>query len=85
MSLSYNKARCSGQQCPSANNCRRYTERHVPKGVIAHFAALYTRIEDGASACDQFIPVEVVSTPDGEPAPTEVVAQIVPLFKGPDK
>lgn len=85
MSLSYNKARCSGQQCPSANNCRRYTERHVPKGVIASFAALYLRREAGDSACDQFIPVEVVSTFEREPETPEPLAPVVPLFKEGDK
>ena len=35
MPLGYDIARCTGQQCPSAANCRRYTERILPKGVMA--------------------------------------------------
>lgn len=62
MPLLNNEPRCTGQQCPSASNCRRYTERQVPKGVMANFAALYLRREAGDNACDQFLAVKPVST-----------------------
>ncbi len=62
MSLPYDEARCTGQQCPSAANCRRHTERQIPKGVVANFAPLYLRREAGADACDQYMPVVLVST-----------------------
>lgn len=68
MSLSYDQARCTGQQCPSASNCRRYTERQVPKGVMANFAALYLRRQAGDNACDQFLAVKPVSTFDAQHA-----------------
>lgn len=60
--LSYDIARCTGQQCPSAANCRRYTERQVPKGVMVPMAAFYLRREAGDSACDGFMPAVPVST-----------------------
>ena len=39
----------------------------------------------GDSACDQFIPVEVVSTFEREPETPEPLAPVVPLFKEGDK
>lgn len=45
MPLGYDIARCTGQQCPSADNCQRYTERQVPKGVMVAMAAFYVRRE----------------------------------------
>lgn len=62
MPLGYDIARCTGQQCPSADNCQRYTERQVPKGVMVAMAAFYVRREPGDSACDGFMPVQRVST-----------------------
>lgn len=53
--LPYDEARCTGQQCPSAANCRRYAERHVGKGVIAHYAAFHVRREAGANACESVL------------------------------
>ena len=50
---------CEGSKCPSAKNCRRYTERNSHESVPA---ALWIRREAGASACDMYLPIEVVST-----------------------
>lgn len=81
MKLAYDIARCHGNGCPSANNCLRYTERHVPKGVMAFFAAFPLRREAGDSACDQFRPAAVVSTFEREQEQPEPLAPVVPLFK----
>lgn len=50
---------CEGRKCPSMKNCRRYTERNSHESVPA---ALWFRREAGASACDMYLPIEVVST-----------------------
>ncbi len=50
---------CEGQKCPSANNCRRFVERKSQESVPA---ALWVRREAGASACDMYLPITVVST-----------------------
>lgn len=86
MGLPYNEARCTGQQCPSANNCRRYTERQIQKGIVAAIAPLYLRREAGADACDQYMPVVLVSTFDAEtkvadsPAAANDIAQRVAMI-----
>lgn len=41
---------CTGNGCPSKDNCLRYTKRSAG----AHYAALWARREAGAMACDQF-------------------------------
>ena len=56
-------ARCSDlvNNCPSRDNCRRYTERgHNMDGIPA--ASLNCRREAGASACDLWMPISRVST-----------------------
>lgn len=50
---------CEGSKCPSKTNCRRYTERNSHESVAA---ALWLRREAGTSACDMYLPIEVVST-----------------------
>lgn len=85
MKLPYDIARCLGTGCPSANNCLRYTDRQVPKGVLSFFAAFPLRREAGDSACDQFRPVEIISTFEREPELPEPLAPVVPLFKESDK
>lgn len=50
---------CEGSKCPSKANCRRHTERNYHESIPA---ALWVRREAGASACDMYVPVEVVST-----------------------
>lgn len=55
MNLPYDTARCTGQECPSATQCKRYAERIVPKGVIAHYAAFHVRREEGSDACESVI------------------------------
>ena len=57
--LSADVARCEGNNCPSKNNCRRYTERNSHESVPA---VLWIRREAGTSACDMYLPIEVVST-----------------------
>lgn len=52
-------ATCEGRNCPSKTNCRRFTERSTVEAVPA---ALWIRREAGASACDMYLPIEVVST-----------------------
>lgn len=71
--LAHDIARCTGQQCPSAANCQRYTERILPKGVIAPFSAFYLRREAGDSACDGFMPVEPVSTFNAQHATARII------------
>ena len=71
--LANDVARCTGQQCPSAANCRRYAERILPNGVMVPFAAFYLRREAGASACDGFIPIEPVSTFDAQHAVGRII------------
>lgn len=60
MSLTNDTARCSGMQCPSAHNCRRYTERATSDYVTN--AAFWARREAGADACESIIPVQNMST-----------------------
>lgn len=60
MSLANDVARCSGQDCPSATNCKRYTERGSSDRVL--YAAFWARREAGSSACESYLPVTVVST-----------------------
>lgn len=55
MNLPYDTARCTGQQCPSADRCERYKQRIVPKGVIAPYAAFHVRREAGSDACESVI------------------------------
>lgn len=50
---------CEGSKCPSKNNCRRFTERNRHESIAA---ALWLRREAGTSACDMYLPIEVVST-----------------------
>lgn len=59
--------RCDGGNCPSKANCRRYTERFVKADYVSR-AALWLRREAGASACDLYMPIEVVSTFKAEEA-----------------
>jgi hypothetical protein len=59
--LSADVARCDGGNCQSKKNCRRYTERKTNSDYIVN-AALWVRRDAGASACDMYRPVEVVST-----------------------
>lgn len=54
-------ARCSGDNCPSRNNCRRYTDRSTAGNMTPH-AAFWARREAGTSASDMYLPIEVVST-----------------------
>lgn len=61
MSLTNNDARCAGTRCPSAMNCRRYTERGTG-GDTAWYAAFWARREAGSDACESMIPVRVIST-----------------------
>jgi hypothetical protein len=51
MTLPLDVARCTGQTCPSAMQCRRYVERIVPKGTISRYAAFHVRREAGSNAC----------------------------------
>lgn len=60
MSLTNDVARCSGQDCPSATNCKRYTERGSSDRVC--HAAFWARREAGSTACESYLPVELVST-----------------------
>jgi len=55
MTLPLDVSRCTGQQCPSAAQCKRYAERIVPKGVIAPYAAFHVRREAGSNACESVI------------------------------
>ena len=64
MSLPNDTARCGGQNCPSALNCRRYVERGS-SDYVTH-AAFWMRREAGASACENVIWVNVVTTYGGE-------------------
>lgn len=59
--LSADVARCDGGNCPSKNNCRRYTERKVQGDYVVN-AALWLRREAGADACDSLIAVNPIST-----------------------
>ena len=59
--LSTDVSRCEGGSCPSKDNCRRYTERKVQGDYVVN-AALWLRREAGASACDSYLPVRVIST-----------------------
>lgn len=52
MTLPLDVARCTGQTCPSATHCRRYTERIAPKGAISRYAAFHVRREAGSNACE---------------------------------
>lgn len=54
-------ARCSGDNCPSRNNCRRYTDRSTAGNMTPH-AAFWARREAGANACESLIAVNTVST-----------------------
>lgn len=53
-------AKCTGESCPSATNCKRYTERGLSDN--ATYAAFWARREAGSSACESYLPVTVVST-----------------------
>lgn len=48
-------ARCTGHRCPSADNCKRYRDRILPRGVMAPFAALalLRRAEDALVGFDR--------------------------------
>lgn len=49
---------CLGTNCPSKNNCKRFVDREehsIP-------AAIHARREAGASACDMYLPIKVLST-----------------------
>lgn len=70
MNLPANVPRCTGDKCPSASNCQRYTERHLPKGIVAPFSALHLRRQPGDDACDGYMPVRLITTFDVEPSPT---------------
>jgi hypothetical protein len=61
MSLANDTARCTGTRCPSAMNCRRYTERGTGSDT-AWYAAFWARREAGSSACESIMPVRVVTT-----------------------
>jgi hypothetical protein len=61
MSLPRAIARCSGVKCPSATNCRRYTEQRSGNERTV-YAAFYARREAGADSCDSMIPVRAVTT-----------------------
>ena len=54
------QTRCTGNQCPSATNCRRYTERATGIGHIK-YAAYWARREAGADACESIEPVRKIS------------------------
>lgn len=56
--LSPTEPRCSGARCPSAMNCRRYTER----ATGGEYAALYARRHAGDTACDMYSPIVPAST-----------------------
>lgn len=60
MSIPNDTARCAGTRCPSAHNCRRYTERATSD--YAWHAAFWARREAGADACESIIPVVNMST-----------------------
>lgn len=48
---------CDGTRCPSRNNCLRHVQPSTaPK------AALWARREPGATACDQYRAVKVLTT-----------------------
>lgn len=51
---------CSGARCPSRGNCKRYLAG-VAK-TNGGYAAFYSRREEGASACDSYLPVVKIST-----------------------
>lgn len=59
MTLPLDVARCTGQTCPSATHCRRYTERIAPKGAISRYAAFHVRREAGSNACEFLLRVDV--------------------------
>lgn len=61
MPLDINEPRCQGTDCPSAMNCRRYTER-ATAGDRTPMAAYHLRRDAGASACDSFRATRPVST-----------------------
>lgn len=61
MHLRSDEPRCQGTDCPSAMNCRRYTER-ATMGDRTPMAAMHLRREAGADACAQIVPVRPVST-----------------------
>lgn len=50
---------CEGSKCPSQKNCRRHVERNIHESVPA---ALWIRRDPGASACDMYMPINVMST-----------------------
>lgn len=55
--------RCQGGNCPSKQQCNRYTDRsnkHAP------YAAFWARRDAGATACDQFFS-SLPSTFDAKP------------------
>lgn len=62
MSLPSDFPRCTGQSCPSANNCRRHIGRPAPGGAEIQFAAFHVRREAGSDACDGYLPVIERST-----------------------
>lgn len=51
--------RCSGEKCPSANNCRRCVDKSMEGALVAAF---HIRREPGDSACRMFLPVTLVTT-----------------------
>lgn len=65
MTIGNDIARCGGDDCPSRNNCRRYTERGATGNTW--YAAFWARREAGATACDSIIPVKLMTTftPEG--------------------
>jgi len=61
MTLPNDICRCDGGDCPSKSNCRRYIDRGTG-GEHTTNAALWCRREAGASACDSYLPVLMVTT-----------------------
>ncbi len=58
--------RCAGTECPSANNCERYTDRAADPH--AAYAAFWARREASADCCDCMLPIKPVTTYQGEAA-----------------
>jgi len=55
MNLPPDKARCSGDNCPSKRKCLRYTDKPARNDDKTNYAAFWARREAGSSACESII------------------------------
>lgn len=55
--VDYSMSHCAGTNCPSLSNCQRFTPN-----LTNDLAALHVRREAGATACDRFLPIKLITT-----------------------